>query len=71
MQELSELLEQEKLKGVPVLSFANKQDLKGAAPASEVCMYVCMYENIQSLVCHYSNHVARAHKTCNHRSRRA
>ncbi|KAI6226499.1 ADP-ribosylation factor-like protein 3 [Aphelenchoides fujianensis] len=34
--ELSELLEEEKLKNVPVLVFANKQDLFNAAPASEI-----------------------------------
>ena len=35
-QELSLLLDEEKLTGVPVLIFANKQDLFGAAPASEI-----------------------------------
>ena len=35
-QELSELLEEEKLTGVPVIVFANKQDLFNAAPASEI-----------------------------------
>ncbi|MBN3297343.1 ARL3 protein, partial [Amia calva] len=35
-QELSELIEEENLKGVPVLIFANKQDLVTAAPASEI-----------------------------------
>lgn len=35
-QELSELLEEEKLAGVPVMIFANKQDLVSAAPASEI-----------------------------------
>ncbi|XP_015205156.1 ADP ribosylation factor like GTPase 3, like 1 isoform X2 [Lepisosteus oculatus] len=35
-QELSELIEEENLKGVPVLIFANKQDLVSAAPASEI-----------------------------------
>uniref|UniRef100_A0A8C4QHZ9 ADP ribosylation factor like GTPase 3a n=1 Tax=Eptatretus burgeri TaxID=7764 RepID=A0A8C4QHZ9_EPTBU len=35
-QELAELLEEEKLCGVPVLLFANKQDLLTAAPASEI-----------------------------------
>ncbi|KAK2158411.1 hypothetical protein LSH36_171g08004 [Paralvinella palmiformis] len=34
--ELAELLEEEKLTGVPVLIYANKQDLINAAPASEV-----------------------------------
>ena len=34
--ELSELLEEEKLKNVPVLIFANKQDLLTAAKASEI-----------------------------------
>ena len=36
VQELAELLEEEKLSGVPVLIFANKQDLLTAAPASEI-----------------------------------
>lgn len=36
MQELSELLEEEKLGGVPVMIYANKQDLFSAAPASEI-----------------------------------
>ncbi|XP_075243524.1 ADP-ribosylation factor-like protein 3 [Convolutriloba macropyga] len=34
--EFSEILHEEKLVGVPVLVFANKQDLCGAAPHSEV-----------------------------------
>lgn len=34
--ELNELLEEEKLSGVPVLIFANKQDLMSAASASEI-----------------------------------
>uniref|UniRef100_A0A2K5QZZ0 ADP-ribosylation factor-like protein 3 n=1 Tax=Cebus imitator TaxID=2715852 RepID=A0A2K5QZZ0_CEBIM len=34
--ELAELLEEEKLSCVPVLIFANKQDLLTAAPASEI-----------------------------------
>ena len=34
--ELNQLLEEEKLAGVPVLVFANKQDLLNAAPAGEV-----------------------------------
>uniref|UniRef100_A0A1I7SR08 ADP-ribosylation factor-like protein 3 n=1 Tax=Bursaphelenchus xylophilus TaxID=6326 RepID=A0A1I7SR08_BURXY len=34
--ELSELLEEEKLKNVPVLIFANKQDLLNAATGSEI-----------------------------------
>ncbi|PKU35869.1 adp-ribosylation factor-like protein 3 [Limosa lapponica baueri] len=34
--ELAELLDEEKLSGVPVLIFANKQDLLTAAPASEI-----------------------------------
>ncbi|KAL0179230.1 hypothetical protein M9458_024672, partial [Cirrhinus mrigala] len=34
--ELAELLDEEKLSGVPVLVFANKQDLLTAAPASEI-----------------------------------
>lgn len=36
IQELAELLDEEKLSGVPVLIFANKQDLLTAAPASEI-----------------------------------
>ena len=36
MQEFSELLDEEKLEKVPVLVFANKQDLLSSAPASEV-----------------------------------
>ncbi|CAB1315881.1 unnamed protein product [Coregonus sp. 'balchen'] len=35
-QELSELIDEENLKGVPVLIFANKQDLSTASPASEI-----------------------------------
>jgi len=35
-QELSELLDEEKLMAVPVLVFANKQDLVNAAPASDI-----------------------------------
>uniref|UniRef100_A0A9J8ANB1 ADP-ribosylation factor-like protein 3 n=3 Tax=Cyprinus carpio TaxID=7962 RepID=A0A9J8ANB1_CYPCA len=35
-QELAELLDEEKLSGVPILVFANKQDLLTAAPASEI-----------------------------------
>ena len=35
-QELRELLDEEKLSGVPVLVFANKQDLMNAAPPDEV-----------------------------------
>jgi len=35
-QELSELLEEDKLHGVPLLIFANKQDLLNAARASEI-----------------------------------
>lgn len=35
-QELAELLDEEKLSGVPVLIFANKQDLLTSAPASEI-----------------------------------
>jgi len=36
LQELGELLDEEKLVGTPVLIFANKQDLFNAAPASEI-----------------------------------
>lgn len=35
-QELGDLLDEEKLMGVPVLVYANKQDLFNAAPASEI-----------------------------------
>ncbi|MGH0117171.1 UNVERIFIED_CONTAM: hypothetical protein FKN15_029584 [Acipenser sinensis] len=35
-QELSDLIEEDNLKAVPVLIFANKQDLVTAAPASEI-----------------------------------
>ncbi|KAJ8281584.1 hypothetical protein COCON_G00041030 [Conger conger] len=35
-QELSELVMEETLKGVPILVFANKQDLATASPASEI-----------------------------------
>jgi signal recognition particle receptor subunit beta len=35
-QELHDLLEEEKLHGVPLLIFANKQDLLNAARASEI-----------------------------------
>ncbi|XP_041476631.1 ADP-ribosylation factor-like protein 3 [Lytechinus variegatus] len=35
-EELAHLLEEEKLNGVPLLVFANKQDLVGAAPAVEI-----------------------------------
>ncbi|KAG9346726.1 hypothetical protein JZ751_007040, partial [Albula glossodonta] len=34
--ELSELADEENLKGVPILIFANKQDLATASPASEI-----------------------------------
>ena len=34
--ELTQLLEEDKLSGVPILIFANKQDLLNALPASEV-----------------------------------
>ena len=36
MQELSELTEEENLKGVPVLIFANKQDVKGCMSVAEI-----------------------------------
>lgn len=36
LQELEELLSEEKLSGVPMLVFANKQDLLGAQPPDEV-----------------------------------
>ena len=34
--ELGQLLEEEKLDGIPLLIFANKQDLLNALPAAEV-----------------------------------
>ncbi|XP_062393376.1 ADP ribosylation factor like GTPase 3, like 1 [Sardina pilchardus] len=34
--ELAELIEEDNLKGVPILIFANKQDLATASPASEI-----------------------------------
>lgn len=34
--ELGQLLEEDKLDGIPLLVFANKQDLLNALPASEV-----------------------------------
>ncbi|XP_057369168.1 ADP-ribosylation factor-like protein 3 [Daphnia carinata] len=37
-EELSELLNEDKLEGVPLLVFANKQDLLGAAPPSELAL---------------------------------
>ncbi len=37
--ELNALLEEDKLAGVPVLIFANKQDLLNATPPAEVTMY--------------------------------
>lgn len=36
VQELSDLTDEENLKGVPLLIFANKQDLATASPASEI-----------------------------------
>ena len=36
LQEMGELFEEEKLTGVPVLVFANKQDLALAASAAEI-----------------------------------
>ena len=39
-QELEELLADEKLSGVPLLVFANKQDLLQAAPAAEVAEHL-------------------------------
>merc|ERR1712159_647327 len=37
--ELAELLEEDKLTGIPVLVFANKQDLVSAVPKEELCMH--------------------------------
>lgn len=45
MQELKELLREEKLHGVPLLVFANKQDLLEAAAPDQVlgkCQHVCV-----------------------------
>lgn len=36
LQQLEELLEEEQLQGVPVLVYANKQDLSTAAPHSHI-----------------------------------
>lgn len=36
LQELSELIDEENLAGVPILVFANKQDLTAASPAGEI-----------------------------------
>ena len=41
-QELEQLLEEDKLAGVPVLVFANKQDLVTAAPARDVASTLCL-----------------------------
>ena len=41
-QELEQLLEEEKLAGVPVLVFANKQDLVTAASARDVAGCLCL-----------------------------
>ena len=42
LQELAELLDEEKLAAVPLLIFANKQDLMTASPASELaeCLHL-------------------------------
>lgn len=40
--ELGQLLEEEKLDGIPLLVFANKQDLLNALPASDVSRTLCM-----------------------------
>ena len=45
VQELSELLQDESLAGVPVLVFANKQDLDLAMPPDEVCMSVLHHQS--------------------------
>ncbi|CAF4494776.1 unnamed protein product, partial [Rotaria magnacalcarata] len=42
--ELSELLQEEKLSGVPLLIFANKQDLLNAAKASEITDGLSLHE---------------------------
>ena len=41
-QELEQLLEEEKLAGVPVLVFANKQDLVTAASSRDVADALCL-----------------------------
>lgn len=41
-EELLSLLEEEKLAGIPLLVFANKQDLLNALPASEVHALCCI-----------------------------
>ncbi|XP_021365485.1 ADP-ribosylation factor-like protein 3 [Mizuhopecten yessoensis] len=40
--ELEELLEEEKLRGVPVLIFANKQDLSNSCNADEISRNLCL-----------------------------
>ncbi|CAH0697208.1 unnamed protein product [Spodoptera exigua] len=42
-QELAELLEDEKLRGVPLLVYANKQDLASALPASEIAQHLGLH----------------------------
>ena len=42
-EELSELLNEDKLEGVPLLVFANKQDLLGAAAASELAQGLALH----------------------------
>lgn len=43
LQELAELLEEEKLAAVPLLIFANKQDLTTASPASELAEILSLH----------------------------
>ncbi|CAF4283774.1 unnamed protein product, partial [Adineta steineri] len=43
-QELSELLEEEKLNGVSLLIFANKQDLLNVAKASDITDGLSLYQ---------------------------
>lgn len=41
-EELQKLLEEDKLAGVPILIFANKQDLINALPADEIEELLCL-----------------------------
>jgi len=42
--ELNQLLEEEKMAGVPLLVFANKQDLLNAAPAGEIATILDLHK---------------------------
>ena len=50
-EELSQLLEEDKMAGVPLLVLANKQDLLNALPANEV-LYFCTAYSLGSLSHH-------------------